>query len=116
MSFPAGESPTTLCATTLMVYEVALTKPLSSVLVAEAGSCTGVDPPLGTAVTVYPVTGGLLADTTGGVHVTAMVEDELAVAVTLPGGGGAGQSQRRTIIDINTQCPYSFMWPHVHPI
>ena len=105
MSIPGGESPTTLCATTLMVYEVALTKPLSSVLVAEAGSCTGVDPPLGTLVTVYPVTGGLLADNTGGVHVTVMDVAEVAVAVTSPGGGGTGQSQSRIIIDIDVQCP-----------
>ena len=116
MSVSGGEFPTALCATTLMVYEVALTKPLSTVLVAEAGSCTGVDPPLGTLVTVYPVTGGLLADTTGGVHVTVMDEPEVAVAVTPVGGGGAGQSQSRTIINVDVQCPYNFMWPHVHPI
>ena len=99
MSVPSGESPTTLCATTLMVYEVALTKPLSTVLVAEAGSCTGVDPPLGTLVTVYPVTGGLLADTTGGVHVTVMDEPEVAVAVTPVGGGGTAWKQDRKKIE-----------------
>ena len=82
-----------------MVYEVALTKPLSTVLVAEAGSCTGVDPLLSILVTVYPVTAGLLADNTGGVHVTVMDESEVALAVTL-GGGGTGQSQSRIIIDI----------------
>ena len=89
------ELPTTLRATTLMVYVVPSCSPLSSVLVVGAVVCTGSDPPLGTLVTVYPVTGGLLADTTGGVHLTVMDEVEVAVAVTLPGGGGAEQSRRK---------------------
>ena len=83
-----------------MVYEVALTKPLSTVLVAEAGSCTGVDPPLGTLVTVYPVTGGLLADNTGGVHVTVMDEAEEAVAVTPVGGEGTAWKHDRKKIKL----------------
>ena len=81
------ELPTTLRATTLMVYVVPSCSPLSSVLVVGAVVCTGVDPPLGTLVTVYPVTGGLLADTTGGVHATVMDVPEVAVAVTSVGGG-----------------------------
>ena len=72
------ESPTTLCATTLMVYTVPLCSPLSTVLVAVAGSSSGVEPLLGTAVTVYPVTGGLLSGSVGGVHVTVMDEPEVA--------------------------------------
>ena len=94
VSVPGGESPTSLRATTLMVYVVPSCSPLSSVLVVGAVICTGVNPPLGTLVTVYPVTGGLLADTTGGVHVTVMDETESAVAVTPPGGGGTGQCRR----------------------
>ena len=88
------ESPTTLCATTLMVYTVPLCSPLSTVLMAVAGSCSGVKPLLGTAVTVYPVTGGLLSGSVGGVHVTVMDEPEVAVAVKLAGGGGAGWGGR----------------------
>ena len=88
------ESPTTLCATTLMVYTVPLCSPLSTVLVAVAGSCSGVEPLLGTAVTVYPVTGGLLSGSVGGVHVTVMDEPEVAMAVTPTGGGGAGWGER----------------------
>ena len=80
------ELPTTLRATTLMVYVVPSCSLLSSVLVVGAVVCTGVDPPLGTLVTVYPVTGGLLADTTGGVHETVMDEPEIASAFTPPGG------------------------------
>ena len=49
--------------------------------------CT-VEPLLGTAVTVYAVTGAPLAGTTGGVHVTVMDEPEVAVAVTLTGEDG----------------------------
>jgi len=85
-----------LCATTLMVYTVPLCSPLSTVLVAVAGSCSGVEPLLGTAVTVYPVTGGLLSGSVGGVHVTLMDEPEVAMAITPPGGGGAGQSRRKS--------------------
>ena len=88
------ESPTTLCATTLMVYTVPLCSPLSTVLVAVAGSSSGVEPLLGTAVTVYPVTGGLLSGSVGEVHVTVMDEPEVAVAVTPPGEGGAGWGER----------------------
>ena len=79
-----------LCATTWMMYVVPSCSPLSTVLVAVAGSCTGEEPLLGAAVTVYPVTGGLLSVGEGGVHVTVMVEPEVAIAVTSPGGGGAG--------------------------
>ena len=84
------ESPTTLCATTLMVYTVPLCSPLSSVLVAVSGSSSGVEPLLETAVIVYPVTGGLLSGSVGGVHVTVMDEPEVAMADTPSGGGGAG--------------------------
>ena len=84
-----------LCATTLMVYTVPLCSPLSTVLVAVAGSSSGVEPLLGTAVTVYPVTGGLLSGSVGGVHVTVMDELEVAMAVTPPGGGGAGWGRER---------------------
>ena len=63
-------------------------------LVVEDVVCT-VEPLLGTAVTVYAVTGAPLAGTTGGVHVTVMDEPEVAVAVTPPGGGGAGQGRRK---------------------
>ena len=85
----------TLCATTWMVYVVSSCNPLSTVLVAVAGSCTGEEPLLGAAVTVYPVTGGLLSGGEGGVHVTVMDEPEVAVAVTPPGGGGTGQWERK---------------------
>ena len=78
-----------LCATTLMVYTVLLCSPLSTVLVAVAGSSSGVEPLLGTAVTVYPVKGGLLSGSVGGVHVTVTVVSEVAMAVKPPGGGGA---------------------------
>ncbi len=84
------ESPTTLCAATLMVYTVPLCSPLSTVLVAVAASCSGVEPMLGTAVTVYPVTGGLLSGSVGGVHVTLMDEPEVAIGTTPPGGGELG--------------------------
>ena len=84
-----------LRATTFMVYTVPLCSPLSTVLVAVAGSCSGVEPLLGTAVTEYPVTGGLLSSSVGGVHVTVMDEPELAMAVTPSGGGGAGCEERR---------------------
>ena len=77
------EFPTTLFATTLMVCAVPLCSPLSTVLVAVAGSCSGVEPLLGTAVTVYPVMGGLLSGSVGGVHVAVMDEPEVAMAVTL---------------------------------
>ena len=80
-----------------MVYMVPSINPLSTVLVAEAVVCTGVDPPLGTAVTVYPVTGGLLAETTGGVHVTVMDEPEVASAFTPPGGEGTAWITREKI-------------------
>ena len=83
-----------LCATTLMVYTVPLCSPLSTVLVAVAGSCSGAEPLLGTAVTVYPVTGGLLSWSVGGVHVTVMDEPVVARAVTSPGAGGAGCRER----------------------
>ena len=69
-----------------------LSSPLSTVLVVEDVFCTE-EPLLGAAVTVYPVTGGLLSGGEGGVHVTVIEELEVAVAVTLPGGGGAGQSR-----------------------
>ena len=84
------ESPKTLCPNTLMVYTVPLCSPLSTVLVAIAGSCSGVEPLLGTAVTVYPVTGGLLSGSVGGVHVTVIDEPEVATAVKLGGVGGSG--------------------------
>ena len=53
-----------------------------------------MEPLLGTAVTVYPVTGGLLSGSVGGVHVTVMDEPVVAMAVTPPGGGGAGWGGR----------------------
>ena len=83
-----------LCATILMVYTVPPCSPLSTVLVAVAGSSSGAEPLLGTAVIVYPVTGGLLSGSVGGVHVTTMDEPEVAMAVTPPGGGGAGCGER----------------------
>ena len=89
------EFPTTLCATTLMVYTVPLWSPLSTVLVAVTGSCSGVEPLLGTAVTVYPVTGGLLSGSVGGVYVTVMDEPEVAMVVTTSGGGGTGRGERQ---------------------
>ena len=76
------EFPTTLFATTWMVCAVPLCSPLSTVLVAVAGSSSGVEPLLGTAVTVYPVTGGLLSCSVGGVHVTVMDEPEVAMTDT----------------------------------
>ena len=82
-----------LRATTLMVYTIPLCSPQSTVLVAFAGSCSGVEPLLGSAVTVYPVTGGLLAGSVGGVHVTVMDEPEMDMATT-PGGGGAEWGER----------------------
>ena len=94
------ELPATLRATTLMVYVVPSCSPLSSVLVVGAVVCTGVDPPLGTLVTVYPVTGGLLADNTGGVHVTVMDEAEEAVAVTPVGGEGTAWKHDRKKIKL----------------
>ena len=83
-----------LCATTLMVYTVPLCSPLSTVLVAVAGSCSGVEPLLETAVTLYPVTGGLLSGSVGGVHRTVMDEPQVAMAIRLAGGGGAGWGGR----------------------
>ena len=83
-----------LRATTLMVYTVPLCSPLSTVLVAVAGSDSGVEPLLGTAVTVFSVTGGLLSGSVGGVHVTVMDEPEVAMVVKLGGGGGAGWGER----------------------
>ena len=88
------EFPTMLTATTWMAYVVPSINPLSTVLVVDAVVCTGVDPLLGTAVTVYPVTGGLLADTTGGVHVTVIDEAEVAAVFTPPGGGGTAWTTR----------------------
>ena len=88
-----------LCATTLMVYTVPLCSPLSTVLVAVAGSSSGVEPLLGTAVTVYPVTGGLLSGSVGGVHVTVMDEPMVAMAVTPPGGGGAGWGEETSDVE-----------------
>ena len=53
-----------------------------------------MEPLLGTTVTVYPVMGGLLLGSVGGVHVTVMDEPEVAMANTPPGGGGAGWGER----------------------
>ena len=53
-----------------------------------------MEPLVGTAVTVYPVTGGLLSGSVGGVHVTVMDEPEVAMANTPPGGGGAEWGER----------------------
>ena len=78
-----------------MVYTVSSCSLLSTVLVVEDVVCT-VEPLLGTAVTVYPVTGGLLSGSVGGVHVTVMDEPEVAMVITPPGGGGAGQSRRKS--------------------
>ena len=66
----------------------------STVLVVEDVVCT-VEPLLGTAVTVYPVTGGLLSGSVGGVHVTVMDKPEVAMVVRLAGGGGAGWGRER---------------------
>ena len=78
-------------------------KPLSSVLVVLSVVCTGVDPSLGTAVTVYPVTGAPLSGLTGGVHLTVMDEAEVAVAVTPVGGRGTGHGERwRHTIELRT--------------
>ena len=88
----------TFIATTWMVYVVYLRSSLSTVLVSVAGSCTGEEPLLGVVVTVYPVTGGLLSVGEGRVHVTVMDEFDVAMAVTSPGGGGAGQSRRKSKI------------------
>ena len=82
----AVELPTMLTATTWMVYVVPSINPLSTVLVVDTVVCTGGEPLLGTAVTVYPVTDGLLADNTGGVHVTVMDEAEVASVFTPRGG------------------------------
>ena len=95
--FTAEEFPRIFIATTWMVYVVSSCSPLSTVLVVEDVFCT-VEPLLGAAVTVYPVTGGLLSVGEGGVHVTVMDEPEVAMAVTLPGGGGAGQSRSKSEI------------------
>ena len=103
------ELPTTLRATTLMVYVVPSCSPLSSVLVVGAVVCTGVDPPLGTLVTVYPVTGGLLADTTGGVHVTVIDEAEVAAVFTPRGGGGTARTTREKM-------PHCKKYLHAHYI
>ena len=64
-----------------MVYIVSSCNPLSTVLVVEDVVCT-VEPLLGTAVTVYPVMGGLLSGSVGGVHVTVMDKPEVAMADT----------------------------------
>ena len=85
-----------------MSYSVSSCNPLSSVLVVEDVVCT-VEPLLGTAVTVYAVTGAPLAGTTGGVHVTVMDEPEVAMAVTPPGGGGTGQGRRKPEWDVLEQ-------------
>ena len=53
-----------------------------------------MEPLLGTAVTVYPVTGGLLSGSVGGVHVTVMDEPKVAMADTSPGGGELGGGER----------------------
>ena len=90
-----------LCATTLMVYTVPLCSPLSTVLVAVAGSSSGVEPLLGTAVTVYQVTGGLLSGSVGGVHVTVMDEPELAMADTPPDRGELGGKREQSKIAHN---------------
>ncbi len=78
-----------------MVYTVSFCSPPSTVLLVEDVFCTVVSLLLVTAVTVYPVMGGLLSGSVGGVHVTVMDDPEVAMAVTPPGGGGAGQSKGR---------------------
>ena len=94
--FAGEEFPTTFIATTSMVYTVSSCSPLSTALVVKDVVCT-VEPLLGTAVTVYPVTAGLLSGSVGGVHVTVMDEPEIAIADTPPGGGGAGWGERVTV-------------------
>ena len=81
--------------------------PLSSVLVVEDVVCT-VEPLLGTAVTVYAVTGAPLAGTTGGVHVTVMDEPEVAVAVTLTGEDGTALVQREKKVKVRE--PFARYW------
>ena len=93
-----------LRATTWMVYTVSSFNPLSSVLVSVTGSCTGEEPLLGAAVTVYPVTGGLLSEGEGGVHVTVMEEPEVAMAVTPPGGGGTARVHQEKGHNTRTFC------------
>ena len=93
LALPGAEPPTALFAITWMVYIVPGSKPLSIVVVEVVLRSAGGDPLLGTAVTVYPVTGGLLAGTTGGVHVTVIDEVEVAVAVTPVGGGGTARKK-----------------------
>ena len=93
-AFPGSEPPTALFAITWMVYIVRGSKPMSTVVVEVVLRSAG-DPLLGTAVTVYPVTGGLLAGTTGGVHVTVMDEPEVAVAFTPVGGEGTAWLEER---------------------
>ena len=66
----------------------------STVLVVEDVFCK-VEPLLRTAVTVYPVTGGLLSGSVGGVHVTLMDEPEVAMVVRLAGRVGAGWGRER---------------------
>ena len=105
----AVELPTMLTATTWMVYVVPSINPLSTVLVVDAVVCTGGDPLLGTAVTVYPVTGGLLADTTGGVHVTVIDEAEVAAVFTPRGGGGTARTTREKM-------PHCKKYLHAHYI
>ena len=78
-----------------MMYTVPSCSPLSTVLVEDEVLRT-VEPLLGAAVTLYPVTLGLLSVGEGGVHVTVMVEPEVAMAVTSPGGGGAEQSRSKS--------------------
>ena len=94
LEFTGGEFPTTFIATTSMVYIVSSCSLLSTVLVVKDVACT-VEPLLGTADTVYQVTGGLLSGSVGGVHVTVMDEPEVAMADTPPGGVGARQSRRK---------------------
>ena len=60
-----------------------------------------MEPLLGTAVTVYPVKGGLLSGSVGGVHVTVMDEPEVAMAVTPPGGGGTEWEERVIELDVD---------------
>ena len=92
------------------MYTVPSCSPLSTVLVVEDVLCT-VEPLLGAAVTVYPVTGGMLSVGEGGVHVTLMEEPEVAIAVTLPGGGGAGgEGESRTSTQewrVDRELPYT---------
>ena len=92
-----------------MSYSVSSCNPLSSVLLVEDVVCT-VEPLLGTAVTVYAVTGAPLAGTTGGVHVTVMDEPEVAMAVTPPGGGGTGQGRRK---EARVECAGTVLYSQV---